>query len=247
MLGSSFTAIFMFTTNGPRGVITCSRGSLEVTTRSYPFQVWEKFENKAFTILQISRFFLRMRETSEGTSYQMVRFVFRHFDPEEEWFARRYRNEPSPEIPLTLPFSGVFQGFSARYSHSNHSQDHGRWQVCMWCVGVCGCVLCMFRAVLCYICSKNMKKWINMENKTGWKTWSSSREKSKKNTENIGKNVKTWSPSLARYGHPRTPKRSKIGHFPRRIVFTFPLGFADDFRRRSYPKRQKKALFDQRS
>ena len=55
----------------------------------------------------------------------------------------------------------------------------------------------------------------------------------KKNARNNGKIVKTWSPFLARYGHPRTPKRSKIGHFPQRIVFTFPLGFADDFGPRS--------------
>ena len=104
-------------------------------------------------------FFLRMRETSEGTSYQMVRFVFRHF-AEDERFARRSRNEPSPEIPLTLPFSGIFQGFSARYSYSNHSQDHGQWRVCM-CVCVCGCVLCMLCAVLCYIFrkSKEMNKY----------------------------------------------------------------------------------------
>ena len=42
----------------------------------------------------------------------MVRFVFRHFAADER-FARRYRNEPSPEILLTLPFSGIFRGFSA--------------------------------------------------------------------------------------------------------------------------------------
>ena len=67
-----------------------------------------------------------------------------------------------------------------------------------------------------------------------------------KNTENIGKNVKTWSPFLARYGHQRTEKRSENGHFPRRIVFTFSLGFADDFRRKS-SQTPKKALFGQRS
>ena len=78
------------------------------------------------------RFFLRMRETSEGTSYQMVRLVFRHFAADE----RFARNEPSPEIPLTLPFSGIFGGFSARYSYTNHSQDHGQWQVCL-CVWLC--------------------------------------------------------------------------------------------------------------
>ena len=38
-------------------------------------------------------------------------------------------------------------------------------------------------------------------------------------------------------------KRSENGHFLRRIVFTFPLGFADVFGQRSYPKRPKNAFF----
>ena len=85
-----------------------------------------------------------MRETSEGTSYQMVRLVFRYFATDE----RFARNEPSPEIPLTLPFSGIFVGFSARYSHSNHSQDHGQWQVCL-CVCVCVVVYCVYCVLCC--------------------------------------------------------------------------------------------------
>ena len=44
----------------------------------------------------------------------------------------------------------------------------------------------------------------------------------KKNTRNIGKFVKTRTPLLARYGHPRTTKRSENGHFSRRIVLTLP-------------------------
>ena len=55
----------------------------------------------------------------------------------------------------------------------------------------------------------------------------------KKNARNNGKIVKTRTPFLARFGHPRTEKRSENDHFPRRIVFTFPLGFADDFGPRS--------------
>ena len=92
---------------------------------------------------------MRMRETSEGTSSYTVRFVLRHFVANER-FARRYRNEPSPGILLTLPFSGIFQGFSARYSHSNHSQDHGQWQVCM-CVCVCVVVYCVCCVLCCAI------------------------------------------------------------------------------------------------
>ena len=46
---------------------------------------------------------------------------------------------------------------------------------------------------------------------------------------NHWKIVKTWSPFLARYGHPRTEKGPKLVIFPQRLVFTLPLGFADDF------------------
>ena len=60
-----------------------------------------------------------------------------------------------------------------------------------------------------------------------------------KNAGNNGEIGKTRTPFLARKDHPRTPKRSKIGHFPRRIVFTLSLGLVDDFGRRSYPKRPK--------
>ena len=45
-------------------------------------------------------------------------------------------------------FQAYFAGFSARYSHSNHSQDHGQWQVCMCvcvCVVVCVYVVCCVR------------------------------------------------------------------------------------------------------
>ena len=39
MLGSCLIAIFMLTEIGPRRVITCSRGSPEVSTGSCPFEV----------------------------------------------------------------------------------------------------------------------------------------------------------------------------------------------------------------
>ena len=72
-----------------------------------------------------------------------------------------------------------------------------------------------------------------MDNKTGSNHGHNVVRKMQKITGNNGKNVKTRTSFLARYGHPRTEKRSKIGHFPQRIVFTFPLGFADDFGPRS--------------
>ena len=59
-----------------------------------------------------------------------------------------------------------------------------------------------------------------------------------KNAINNGKIVKTWSSFLARYGHPWTRKRFKIGHFPQRLVFTLPLGFADDFPNPNAQKRR---------
>ena len=86
-----------------------------------------------FPIPQISRFFLRMRETSEGTSYQMVRFVLRHFAADE----RFARNEPSPEIPLTLPFSGIFGGFFPRVTLT---QTTLKITVSGRCACACACV-----------------------------------------------------------------------------------------------------------
>ena len=38
-------------------------------------------------------------------------------------------------------------------------------------------------------------------------------------------------------------KKVRKRPFSQRIVFTLHLGFADDFRRRSYPKRQKRHFF----
>ena len=51
-----------------------------------------------------------------------------------------------------------------------------------------------------------------------------------KNEGNVGKIVKTRPPFLARYGHPRTPERSKNDHFSQRIVFTLLLGFFRRYR-----------------
>ena len=110
MLGSSFIANFRLTMNGPRGVITCSRGlngSNHWILQISSLRIGRE-EHVAESINQ--SFFLKIREISERTSYQMVRLVFRHFAADER-FARRHRNETSPEILLTLPFSGIFRGF----------------------------------------------------------------------------------------------------------------------------------------
>ena len=149
MLGSSFIANFRLTMNGPRGVITCSRGLNG--SNHWILQISSLRLGREQHVPEFSNhhLFLKIREISEGTSYQMVRLVFRHFAADER-FARRYRNETSPEILLTLPFSGIFRGFSACYSYSNHSQDHGQWQVCM-CVCVCVVVYCVCCVLCCAI------------------------------------------------------------------------------------------------
>ena len=78
----------------------------------------------------------------------------------------------------------------------------------------------------------------------------------KKNTRNIGENVKTWSPSLARYGHPRTEKKvQNWSFFPTHCFYVFPgicRRFWPEvltqtpknavFRPRSYPKGPNHAL-----
>ena len=113
----------------------------------------------------------------------MVRLVCRHFAADER-FARQHCHEPSTEILLTLPFSGIFAGFSACYSYSNHSQDHGQWQVCM-CVCVCECVCC----VLC-ACGKTLKTTRNRE-KCVWYgvcvVWCCEVRKCRKSRETLGK------------------------------------------------------------
>ena len=68
-----------------------------------------------------------------------------------------------------------------------------------------------------------------------------------KNAGSIGNIVKTRSPFLARYGHPRTPKRSENGHFSQRLVLTVSLGFADVCGRKSCPERTKTPFLGPRS
>ena len=167
-----------------------------------------------------------------GTSHQMVRLVFsplrrrRTICPS---VSARALARVSPDFAFFRHFPGFF-----RVWYSNHSQDHGQWQVCM-CVCACVSVYCVCCAVLCV--------WKNTENQRKQRemrvvwcvcvVWCCEVRKYTKNTRNIGKIIKPRSPFLARFGHPRTQKWSKIGHFFQRIVFTLHLGFADDFGPRS--------------
>ena len=68
----------------------------------------------------------------------MVRFVLRPLPKFQERFARRYRNEPSPEIPLTLLFSGIFVVFpcvtltQTTLKITVSGSVHVCVRVCMW-------------------------------------------------------------------------------------------------------------------
>ena len=89
----------------------------------------------------------------------MVRLVFRHL-AEDERFARRYRNEPSPEIHLTLPFFRHFLWFSRALlllKPLSRSRSVAGVHVCVR-VCVCECVCC----VLC-ACGKTLKTRGNRE------------------------------------------------------------------------------------
>ena len=89
----------------------------------------------------------------------MVRLVFRHFAADER-FARRSRNEPSPGIPLTLPFSGIFRGFFRvllLLKPLSRSRSVAGVNVCVR-VCVYECVCC----VLC-ACGKTLKTTRNRE------------------------------------------------------------------------------------
>ena len=76
-----------------------------------------------------------------------------------------------------------------------------------------------------------------MDNKTGSNHWSQCSEEMQKNTGNIGK----LSNRGLRFGHdmaihgPQSGPKSTL--FPNALFFTLSLGFVDDFKRRSYPKR----------
>ena len=90
------------------------------------------------------------------------------------------------------------------------------------CVRVCGCVLCMLCAVLCYICSKNMRKSINMENKTGSNHGHNVVRKCKKTQETLGKYqnmVSFFWHDMAIHGPKKGPKTAI---FPDALFLRFP-------------------------
>ena len=180
----------------------------------------------------IIRFFsLKTRETWERTSCQMVRLVCRHFAADER-FARQYRHEPLSEFPLTLPFSGIFQGFSACGSYSNHSQDHGQWQVCCVC---CACVV--------VYCGETLKTRGNRE-KCVWYgvcvVWCCEVRKCEKTQEITGKLSKYgllfWH-DMAIHGPEKGPK---LAIFPNALFLRFPWDLPTILARGPNPNAQKR-------
>ena len=65
------------------------------------------------------------------------------------------------------------------------------------------------------------------------------------NTRNIGKIIKTWSPSLARKDHPRTKKGPKLAIFPNALFLRFPWDLPTILARGPHPNAQKRRFFTQ--
>ena len=167
----------------------------------------------------------------------MVRLVFRHFAADER-FARRSRNEPSPEIPLTLPFSGIFRGFFRvllLLKPLSRSRSVAGVNVCVR-VCVCECACC----VLC-ACGKTVKTTRNRE-KCVWYgvcvVWCCEVRKCEKTQEITGK--------LSKHGLLFSRKRSKLAIFPNALFLHFPWDLPTILARGPNPN-AKKALFRPRS
>ena len=131
-------------------------------------------------------------------------------------------------------------GCSHLCSCSNHSQDHGRLQmhISEHSLEKCACCVCCVLSVVCVLMragqgeerrgeerrgevetmQQNNRKIPKMDNITGLKHDENSVGKYR-NARNKVKNIKTRTPFWARYGQPRTPKRSENGQFSRRIAF----------------------------
>ena len=184
-----------------------------------------------------------MRETSEGTSFYMVRLVIRHFAADER-FTRPYRNEPSPEIPLTLPFSGIFRGFFRVFTLTlllkplSRSRSVAGVHVC---VRVCGCE-CVCCAVLCVW--KTLKTrgnrekcvWYGVCVLCGVVRWENTQkhEKHWENSQNMVSFFGTIWPSV----DPKKVRKRAI--FPNALFLHFPWDLPTIFARGPIPNGQKR-------
>ena len=86
-------------------------------------------------------FLFKLRETSEGTSCEMVRFVFRHFATAS--------TRVSPDFALLRLFSR-FSACKHTCSYSYHTQDNGRLLLHVW-VYVHVCVVVMLLCCCCVV------------------------------------------------------------------------------------------------
>ena len=142
------------------------------------------------------------------------------------------RHEPLPEFLLTLPFSGIFQGFSACGSYSNHSQDHGQCQVCCVC---CACVV--------VYCGKTLKTRGNRE-KCVWYgvcvVWCCEVRKYTKTREPLGNFTKHglffWH-GMAIQGPKKGPK---LAIFPNALFLRFSWDLPTILARGPIPNAQKR-------
>ena len=150
MLSSSFTAIFMFTTNGPRGVITCRGVSPEVTLGSYPFQV-EKSSRTSVHDSTNQSLFPENEGKFGGNQMPDGSIRLSPLRPRRRMICPSISKRAFARDSHDFALFKHFQGFSARYCHSNHSQDHGQWQVCMWCVRVWLCTVYVACCVVLYL------------------------------------------------------------------------------------------------
>ena len=114
------------------------------------------------------------------------------------------------------------------------------------CVRVCGCVLCMLCAVLCYICSKNMRKSINMENKTGSNHGHNVVRKCKKHKKHW-ENIKTWSPFFGTMWPSMDRKKVRKRPFSPTHCFYVSPGICRRFRPKVLSQTFKNAVFRPRS
>ena len=148
MLGSCLIAIFMLTEIGPLRVITCSRGSTEVSTGSYPFEVLSIGREQHVPDSTNQSLFPENEGNFRGNQLLYGSIRPSPFTQVQERFARRYRNEPSPEILLTLHFAGIF----AVFPRVTLTQTTLKITVSGRCACVCACVwLCIMYVVCCVV------------------------------------------------------------------------------------------------
>ena len=180
---------------------TWSYNLLEKLTKVLPQDLAHlKFEEKRVPIPLSIRFFLKMRETSEGTSYKMVPLVFRHFP------ATTIR--VLPDFALLSLFFTVFRVLLTLLLFLAQTTR----KISVDCKCMCARV---------YMCEwKNTEKTQrkNQRNAYGMGVLCGVRKFKK---ETMGKSFKTWTPFfLARYGHPWAKKAENV-HFHNALFLRF--------------------------